>query len=182
MDNKEFIAELSQLKQGSTFLTIKGYRDSFSQVADYSIVFNISYENALKRSIATIEALDTPSDLEKRAKIELLESFNNSLTKMEETPVEEIDDCYIRFPECGGIKVHKETGALYMFGSLVHRKVLMPGTYPKKNQKPLTIAKNKMRSLTSVGKFRTWKIDASQVDSIKVQGLSLLPPETTDNE
>ena len=45
------------------------------------------------------------------------------------------------------------------------------------NSKPLTIAKKKLSYLTPAGKFRQFRITADQVDSIAVQGLSLLPPE-----
>ena len=52
----------------------------------------------------------------------------------------------------------------------------MPGMYAKTNKKPLTVAKDKLRYLTPVGKFRQFKILPSQVDSISVENLSLLPP------
>jgi hypothetical protein len=53
----------------------------------------------------------------------------------------------------------------------------MPGLYTKGNRRPLTVAKDKLRHLTPVGKFRQFKITPSQLDSISVENLSLLPPE-----
>ena len=182
MDNQAFVNELSKLRPASTFLTLKGYRSESSEIADYSLAFHISYANALKQSIATLEALATVGDLEAQAKRELLESFHKSLLKGEETAVEDIDDAYTRFFDddgnyIKGVKMHTATGALHLYGLVVHKRVLMPGNYAKVNSKPLTIAKNKMRALTRVGKFQQFKILPSQVDKIAVEGLDLLPPE-----
>ena len=177
MDTQGFISELSKLRTSSTFLTLKGYRNNFSQVADYSIVFHISYENALKKSIAILEALDLKESLEKFARQELLESFHKSLINVKEVPIEERDDAYTHFPDCKGVKVHTATGELHLYGLVVHQRVLMPGIYPKSNKKALTIAKDKLRSLTPLSKFRQFKILPSQVDRISVDNISLLPPE-----
>ena len=181
MDTFAFVDELSKLRPSSTFLTLRGYRNDHSEVADYSVAFHISYENALKRSLEVLSAVDTQTDLEKQAKLELMASFAKSLGNMAVTPVEEIDDAYTRFFDddgkyIKGVKMHTATGALHLYGLVVHKRVLMPGFYPKKNQKPLTVAKDKMRYLTPVGKFRQFKLLSSQVDSISVENLSLLPP------
>lgn len=181
MDTYAFVDELSKLRPSSTFLTLRGYRNDHSEVADYSVAFHISYENALKRSLEVLSTVDTKTDLEKEAKLELMASFAKSLGNMANTPVEEIDDAYTRFFDddgkyIKGVKMHTATGALHLYGLVVHKRVLMPGFYAKKNQKPLTVAKDKMRYLTPVGKFRQFKLLSSQVDSISVENLSLLPP------
>ena len=96
--------------------------------------------------------------------------------------MEERDDAYAHFiGENGsiikGVKLHKATGTLHLYGIVVHKLVKLPGFYKKVNSKPLTIAKKKLSYLTPAGKFRQFRITADQVDSIAVQGLSLLPPE-----
>lgn len=181
MNRKQFLNELSKLRPSSTFLTLNGYRNEYSEVADYSIVFHMSYESALKRSIETLKSLEFTGDLEKQAKEELLTSFNHSLLKLASTPMEELEDHYQHFlDENGnyikGIKLHTKTDVLHLYGLVVHKRVLIPGHYPHRNSSPLTVAKDKMRYLTSVGKFRQFKILPSQVDSISVANLSLLPP------
>lgn len=183
MDNHQFVTELGKLRPSSTFLTLRGYRNEHSEVADYSIAFHFSYENALKRSIETLSALDLQDGLEKQARQELLNSFALSLAKGAGSPeLEERDPTYSYFKGDNGsyikgVKMHKDTSTLYLYGLVVHKRVLLPGFYPDKNRRPLTVAKDKLRYLTPVGKFRSFKMTPSQVDYIAVENISLLPPE-----
>ena len=176
-----FLSELSKLRPSSTFLTLCGYRNEASEVADYSIVFHMSYENAIKRSLVALESVVPSGDYEGIAKQELLTSYQASLDKMATTPVEEMEDHYTHFQdESGkfikGVKMHIATGTLHLYGLVNHKRVLMPGQYKKSNRRPLTIAKDNLRRLCPVNKFRQFKITPNQVDRISVENLSLLPP------
>ena len=183
MDSQTFVTELGKLRPSSTFLTLRGYRNEASEIADYSIAFHMSYENALKRSIKTLSELELTGDLEKQARFELLDSFARSLAKGAATPdLEERDPTYSYFKDddgnyIKGVKYHPGKDTIYLYGLVVHKRVLLPGMYPTKNKAPLTAAKDKLRYLTSVGKFRSFKMTPAQVDSIQVENLSLLPPE-----
>lgn len=178
----EFVAELSKIRPSSTFLVIHKYRNEQSELADFNILFHISYKNALEKSLKTLEAFEPKDDLQKQAQQELIVSFLDSLYKIDTTKIDEIDDGYQRFFDenslpIKGIKLHISTNMLHLFGLVVHKKIYLPGKYPKINSKPLTIAKNELRHLTPVGKFRQFRITAGQVDSIRVEKLMLLPPE-----
>lgn len=183
MDNLQFVAELAKLRPGSTFLAVKGYKNEASEIADYSIAFHFSYENALKKSIETLAKLDLKEPLEIQARHELLDSFAKSLARGAASPeLEERDPTYSYFKDDNGnyvkgVKLHTASDTLHLYGLVVHKKVLLPGIYPSKNRKPLTVAKDKLRHLTPVGKFRSFKMLPHQVDSISVQNVSLLPPE-----
>lgn len=182
MNNQQFVTELAQLRPASTFLTLRGYRNEASEIADYSIAFHMSYRAALEKSKAILQGLALSNDLEKQARNELVASFDKSLLNMEQTPIDEIEDGYQRFFDednspIKGVKLHINTNTLHLYGLVVHKRVLMPGYYPKKESKPLTIAKNKLRYLTPVGKFRQFKITPSQVDYVRVEKMTLLPPE-----
>lgn len=181
MDKTAFIAELAKLRTSSTFLSLIGYRNEHSEVADHNIIFHMSYENALKRSILALDPIVPQDDLETQAKEELIESFTKSLQNIKDTPIAEIDDAYDRFFDSDGsyikgVKLHRETDSLHLYGLEVHKRIIMPGTYTKKNKRPLTIAKDKLKRLCPVSKFRQFKILPSQVDKISVNNLSLLPP------
>lgn len=181
MDQKQFVSELAKLRPQATFLTLIGYRNEYSEVADYSIVFHMSYENALKRSIAALESVVPMDSLQALAKQELIDGYTSSLKNMAETPVEEIDDAYTRFfDENGryikGVKLHTTTGVLHLYGLVNLKRVIMPGHYPQRNRRELTIAKDKLRKMCPVAKFRQFRILPSQVDRIAVESLSLLPP------
>jgi len=180
MDNKKLIAELSKLRPASTFLSLAGYHSEYGEIADFSIVFHMSYENALKRSLEVLDSLEAVTALEKVAKEELQHSFTESLLKLEKTPIEELDDEYTRFFDddgsyIKGVKVHTASDVLHLYGLVVHKRSIVPGAYPARNRRPLTVAKDKMRSLTPVGKFRQFKILPNTVDRITVEKMSLLP-------
>lgn len=182
MDTEAFVLELSKLRTGSTFLNLHKYCNEAGEIADYNIIFHMSYENALKRSCAILEALVPDSDLQAMAKHELLESYHKSIEKMAVTPIEEIDDAYTRFFEADGsyikgVKLHTKTGHLHLYGLVHQKRVLTPGVYKKVNSKPLTIEKSKLSRTVPAGKFRQFRLLPTQVERIKVEGLSFLPPE-----
>lgn len=181
MNKAQFVAELSKLRPSSTFLTVAGYRNEYSEVADYSIIFNMSYKSALERSINTLQTLSLTDHVELVARDELLHSFRRSLDKVNVSPIEEREDAYQHFTDedgsyIKGVKLHTKTGNLHLYGLIVHKRVIMPGVYPASDEKPLAKAKRQLRHLTSVGKFRQFRILPSQVDYIAVQNLTLLPP------
>jgi hypothetical protein len=182
MNKLSFINELGNLRPNSTFLALHGYRDSHNGVADYKIIFNISYKNALLKSVSILEEYTATDDLEKRAKKDLIESYKNSLKKIQDVSIEDVDDAYQRFftdnnSLIKGVKLHTDTGQLHIFGSVVNKRVIIPGTYPTKNKRPLTVAKDKLRKLVPVGKFKQFIINSDRVESISVQNIKLLPPE-----
>jgi hypothetical protein len=177
--NKNFVSELSKLKPNSTFLTLHKYRNANGEVADYSIVFNMSYKSALERSIVILDKYKPKSDIEIVAKSELLHSYKSSVDNYKE---EDTTDTYDNFVNKNGkvikgIKRHKKTDTLHLYGLIVHKKVHMPGDAKDKvNHLPLTIAKNNLRSLCPVSNFRQFKLLSDQVDLISVQKKDLLPP------
>jgi hypothetical protein len=185
MDKQQFLSELGRLRPGSMFLSLMGYRNEYSEVSNYSIIFHMSYQKALERSLAALQGVVPGSDYESIAKRELIDSYHKSLDKMAITPLEELEDNYTRFlDENGnyikGIKMLTQTGELHLYGLVNSKRIIIPGNYPNKadTRRPLTVAKDKLRKLCPVSKFRQFKLSPDQVDSISVQNLSLLPPDT----
>ena len=182
MDKKDFIKKLANLRPNSTFITLLGYRNAYSEVADYSLAFHISYENALNKSISKLEEYIPKDDLEKLAKRELIDAYNKSLAKIKSVAVDEIDDNYTRFfnddgSYIKGVKILTKTGELHLYGLVANKKVLIPGSYgAPSNKKELTVVKDRLRKMTTVDKFRQFKILPNQLDSISIEKLSLLPP------
>ena len=182
MTQDQFVLELGRLRPSATFLSLIGYRNEASEIADYSIVFHMSYENALRRSLTVLENVSPEGDYQSVAKKELMASYRASLEKIATVPVEEIEDGYTRFfDENGkhikGIKYHTASETLHLYGLVNFKRVLMPGQYKQTNRRPLTIAKDQLRRLCPVNKFRQFKIVSNQVDRISVENLSLLPPD-----
>jgi len=179
MDQSSFISELSKLRQSSTFLAISDYHSSFGDVADYSIVFHVSYESLLKRSIDQLLQYQPVDDIEAQAKKELLDGYAKSLQKISSTPIEELSDGYKHFKDengswIKGVKLHEDTGTLHLYGTVVHKKLKQAGDKKETNSKPLTLAKSKLSKDLPVSKWRQFKIAPTQVGKICVEKLSLL--------
>jgi len=180
--NASFVSELSKFRPGSTFLTLHKYRNAGGEIADYSIVFHMSYESAVKRSITALESITPTTDLEKVAKSELMASFIKSLEMINNPPEPSDTDTYDVFTDengalIKGVKVHRKTNTLHLFGLIVHKKLYMPSGVRVVNHLPLTLAKNKLRENCPVSKFRQFKIVPNQIDRITVQSKDLLPPD-----
>lgn len=172
---------LATIRPSATFLSIKGYKSATSgEVADHTICFHMSYGSALERSIALLSEVVPADDLEAQAKSELLASYQKSLDKVTTEPLEVVGDHYDRVLDAEGapikgIKIHKESGALHLFG-LAHRKVVhTKGTFKEVKSRPLTIAKDRLRKSLPVEKFRQFIIAPGSFEEMRVENLSLLP-------
>lgn len=168
--------EFSGLRPDSTFLALKKYRNQHGEVADYQIIFHASYENALKRSISILDSVTPDNDLESQAKAELIAAFTASLNKTEEKVSEVYAQVYDTTGKpIKGVKVHKENGTAYIFGNLHNKIVYQPGVYKPINKAALTIAKDNLRKLCPVHKFRQFIVKPGSCEAIKVESLTLLP-------
>jgi hypothetical protein len=171
---------LAALRPSSTFVSVRGYRSAESgELADYQIAFHMSYGNALRRSIEAVEAYVPADDLEIQAKNEVLASYQASLDKVENEPLEVVGEHYDRVLVNGehvkGIKIHRETGKLHLFGLLVRKTVREAGNHKPSNKRPLTVAKDKLRKLGPVSRFRQFIFDPAHVECIAVERMEIAP-------
>ena len=181
MNRAEFISTLANLRSASTFLVLHKYRNAHGETADFNIVFHMSYENALKKSIVAANAYAAVGDLAEQAKAEVLASYKQSLHNVQTTPLEEVDDAYDRYfdddqNEIKGIKLHRDSDTLHLFGLIHLKRVLVPGTYKTVNSRPLTIEKRKIQKLCPADRFRQFRLLPTQVEKITVEKMNLLPP------
>ena len=70
------------------------------------------------------------------------------------------------------IKMHKETGELYLVGMVIRKTVVEPIERKPKNSKPLTRAKDTITRIYKSGKIRQFFL--SKITSIKINGNELI--------
>jgi hypothetical protein len=179
--HSSFLTELSKISPNSTFLTLVGYKNSIGEVSNYSIVFNSDYTTALKKSIAILENYEPDSDIDDysgpKAKAELLASLYSSLDNI--TNGKNTDSTYTHFGNASGtdfmkgVKLHEASNTLYIFGLIVHKKVI---TAVDKKRKEKSV-KQKMMEMLPVSRFRQFRISSKNVHRVSVQNMSLLPPD-----
>lgn len=177
---------LSEIKKGSTFLTVHHYLNNFGEISDFSIVFHINYINAVSRSLELLEGYSisredavnrpyTHRELEVARK-ELLESFrmtldgNNTLAKSAHS--------YVRVDNgegqpISGIKLHESQDILHLIGFRIHKNILLKGKYLPDNRAAKTIAKDDLRSRLPVGRFTQFKLTPGKFRSLVVNGMTI---------
>lgn len=176
VDVKNLVKTFANLRPSSTFLSIKEYQNNDGEVSNFGLVFHVSYLTLLNKSLAIAEKFNPSNELESQAKLEILQSLKNSIDKVKTTPIEEVDDAYHHFADDAGnfvkgVKLHKNTGELHLYGYQIHKEVLIPGVYKKVNSKPLTLAKRAIEKQLPVKKWRQFKLTPEKFREIKVEGI-----------
>ena len=175
------VETLATIRPSSTFLSLREYRSATTgEVADHQIVFHMSYGNALERSLDILEGFPPGEGLEAQAREELIASYRKSLDKVRGEPLEVIGEHYDRVLDgegnhLRGVKMHRGSGELHLFGMHLRKRVIVPGVYKEVKSRPLTLAKDKLRAGLPVERFRQFVIREGQVREIRVESLTILP-------
>jgi hypothetical protein len=157
---------------GVGFVSIRGYENRYGEVSNNLINVGASYENAKKKDIEYLENLDlttieTKTDLVtlEKARTELI----NSLISPDKARSNGQKNAYTNI--CTGLKVHNETGDVYVWGFRVKKDVIQKGDYPTVNSRPKTIAKNELRKGMKTAKFTQYKV--ANIEQMNLNGDTL---------
>lgn len=162
---------LSKSPTGVSFVSIKGYTNSYGEVSNNLVNVGASLTNAKKKDVETLQSLDVTklggdSILLEKARVELINSFLNPNENRSQGQI----DAYTIVAK--GIKVHNVTGEIYIFGLRNSKTVIEQGVYPTVNSRPLTIAKNQLKKDLKSNKFTQYKL--SSTATIKMNGEELI--------
>jgi hypothetical protein len=161
---------------GVSFVSVKNYTNKQGEVSNNLINIGIKYESAKKKDIAFLNELDIKKavkEYELKSSIELLEEAKKELMVSFIKPDQnrsqgQINAYTIIFD---GVKVHNETGVLYLYGYREKKDVLVKGEYKSVNSKPLTIAKDELRKLLKTNKFVNFALEVG--NTLKLNGETL---------
>jgi hypothetical protein len=161
---------LAKSPTGVSFVSIKGYTNSYGEVSNNLVNVGASLTSAKYSDIETLQSLDVTalngdSILLEKARVELINSF---IAPNENRSNGQIDAYTII---CKGVKVHNESGEIYVYGLRKSKTTLVEGVYPQVNSKPLTLAKNTLRRELKSSKFTQYKLSSTSV--IKLNGEEL---------
>ena len=172
MNNEQIIDVCSRIRVCSTFLYLKEYENNYADIGNYSIVFHMSYENCLKRSIEQLKEIDCSE----RIRNELNNSMENSLYNIKENDIADINeknDGYYRFFDIDGnyikgLKLHLNSNKLHIYSLLNNVNYIVYNKRKELNEK------NRIRNMLDIGRFRQFIIDPNKCKSITVENLNLL--------
>jgi hypothetical protein len=177
-------------------------KDKHGRVTLYTMIFGVKYYGpggVLARTKAQIEGFTkdqlidigasvkvTDWETIKKAKSEMVKSLTGRIAKgkpPEHHPMEAYEDD--DGESVRGIRVHKETGDLYITGIVVRRQTLVEGE-PRKdvNSADKTLVKQAIKRLTPEGSYRTLFIDTTsrvRADGLEFEALTM-HGETTLSE
>jgi hypothetical protein len=161
---------LAKSPTGVSFVSIKGYTNSYGEVSNNLVNVGASLTSAKYSDIETLQSLDVTalngdSILLEKARVELINSF---IAPNENRSNGQIDAYTII---CKGVKVHNQSGEIYVYGLRKSKTTLVEGVYPQVNSKPLTLAKNTLRRELKSSKFTQYKLSSTSV--IKLNGEEL---------
>jgi hypothetical protein len=161
---------LAKSPTGVSLVSIKGYTNSFGEVSNNLVNVGASLTNAKAKDVTTLQNLDVTtlggdSILLEKARVELINSFINPNENRSQGQI----DAYTIVTK--GIKVHNETGEIYIFGLRNSKTIIEQGVYPIVNSRALTIAKNQLKKDLKSSKFTQYKLSNTSV--IKLNGEEL---------
>jgi hypothetical protein len=160
---------------GVSFVRMKNYRNQLGELSDVTINVGISYANAVKKDIEFLTNINlseyvwnSPIALIEEARKTLIEAFINP---NENRSKGQTDAYSIIFD---GVKVHNETGLLYVYGTKVGEKVIKEqGEKKVVKSAPITIAKDELRKLLKTNKYRQYAVEVGNTISANGESLEL---------
>jgi len=98
------------------------------------------------------------------------------LTSLDGTNKHSQGQCEAYLHICKGLKLHIESGKIYLTGYNVRKTVLVKGVYKKVKSRPLTLAKNEIDKYLKRNKYRMFILDCN-LEKVTIMGKTLLIAE-----
>jgi hypothetical protein len=156
---------------GVTFVSITGYTNQNGEISNNLINVGASYEKAKAKDIETLRNADLTKLVANSNQLDLniaRTELINSLIKPNENRSNGQKDVYTNIAT--GLKVHDETGEIYVWGFRENKTVVQKGEYKTVNSSAKTIAKKELKKLLELrtDKFTQYKI--SEMSKMKLNG------------
>ncbi|KKN60286.1 hypothetical protein LCGC14_0533360 [marine sediment metagenome] len=184
---KEYcIRVFSHVSPGSTFLSIRNYKNNWDERSDFSVCFHIDYLNAVRRSFEIVESFKpnrshtknnslTVRSL-KSARDDILQSFVLTLGGMNPNytcegvydPILGSDNKPIQ-----GIKLHPGQNVVHINALKFRKKILKQGSYPAVNSSKETIAKRFIMKMTPLSNLVQFKLVPGRFDELTVKRMKI---------
>jgi hypothetical protein len=161
-------------EKGCKFITFLYQSKGTGEVSKYQINFGISYHSACESDKALLEGYNPADEIEVEAKEEMLKSLTETLTEGVSSSYTQKDT----FETIGkGIRQHKETGEIYIYGFIQSKEQIEPPTKPKKpvNSSAKTLAKRKIEKALEMkrNKFGQFILNPDNIAGVNVCGETL---------
>lgn len=123
----------------SSFIGVREYTNRFGEIANHTILIGSNRESCKMRDLEKLKAELPKLDGVKR---EACEELIQSLLKPSKTRSDAQKDAYTHI--VNGVKVHNESGRIYIYGRHMAKEIIAKGVYPNVNSRQKTIEKRKL--------------------------------------
>jgi hypothetical protein len=176
---KKVLSKFNSLKS-SSYVCIKGYKNSKGEVANHTINVNVDIEKAKKADLETLKnfdqsllqsiAVEVGADMEtaKTALNELVVSHERNLTGDNTNQSKGQQEAYISIGNGLRLKATDVGFDLYVTGFANNKTVLVEGLKSSTNSAPKTKVKNHITKNLKMSKFRNFKLE--NADALSVTG------------
>lgn len=162
---------------GAKFVSVTYRAKESGELSRYVLNVGIDYKNLVVKSLAEARAVvpadNTKNSLDRKAKAEVLRSLRNTLENAKRGLS---NDNYTKkgmYADVGnGTKVFDD-GTFELRGIVVSRKVLEAGVHKQVKSRPLTIAKDAIRKVLSLSKYRSLCLDSGAMESLRTGGAEI---------
>lgn len=156
---------------GCKFISFLYMTKGTGETSRYTLNFGIDYKAACEADKIALEAYQPQNDIETEAKAQMLQSLTETLTQGVSSSYTQKDT----FDNIGkGIRQHKETGEIYLYGFIQQKEQVAPPTNPKKpvNSRPLTLVKRDIEKALEFkrNKFGQFILNPDNIAGVKVCG------------
>jgi hypothetical protein len=158
-------------EKGCKFLSFLYQSKGTGEVAKYQVNFGISYHAACESDKALLEDYTPANEIEAEAKAEMIQSLAETLTNGVSSSYTQKDT----FENIGkGIRQHKETGEIYIYGFVHSKEQVEPPTNPKKtpNSSAKTLAKRSIEKALDMkrNRFAQFILNPEHIGGVRVCG------------
>lgn len=149
--------------KGAKFASLTYRAKESGELAKHTVILGAKVETLYEKDIAILRELlagDTLTDIQREAATALLATREESLTVgigNNSKYVHRADggaDTYVHADGIPGVKVHKDTGVVYVTALVEHKTVIEPGVHKVVKSRPLTIAKKEVEKHLPSRRFR----------------------------
>lgn len=167
---------LSHVRPQATFLSVRGYRNNFYEVANFTVCFHADYIHAVQRSLELVKKYRPKNDIEAAARDEILQSMRWTLNGF--NPLYTCHGVYEEIlgadgKPIPGIKLHTEQDSVHINAMKVRKDVISKGLYPDTKSADKTIAKRIIKAATPLAKWVQFKLEPKRFKELAVQNMRI---------
>ena len=179
---KNLIAQIAKqlaTVEGTQFASFTYLSKKANELARHTLILGFSYHKLVEKSVTELEILISENtekwtELQKQAAANVMASLKKTLAAHARGEQNEDYTKKGQYVSIGnGLYLNTNDNTLQLLGLAHTKEVLVPGTYPHVNSRPLTIEQNKIKAQLSIHKIKEFTLDLSQVAQAKINGSTL---------